>query len=193
MAAKRIVFLGAPGAGKGTQAKILASVESLAHISTGDMLRAEVAAKSVLGLRVAEIMDSGQLVSDDLIVEIIKNRVGAADCQNGYILDGFPRTVPQAEALNQMLDEVGQQLSAVLFFNVSEDDVLLRLKIRQESEGRVDDSAETQLKRLRVYREQTSPLIEFYRREGMLTEVDGSGDVLQISARVRKVVDALSA
>jgi adenylate kinase len=177
-----LVFLGAPGAGKGTQAKLLSEKLSIAHISTGDMLRQAVKAGTDLGQRIQTIMDSGNLVSDELIVELISERVAEADCANGYILDGFPRTVKQAESLDMMMKASGQQISSVVLFEVSEQDVLKRLAHRQSVENRADDNAEVQLERLRVYQKQTAPLIDFYRAKGLLVSVDGSGSIEAIQS-----------
>jgi len=184
--AKRIVLLGAPGAGKGTQAKLLSEATGVAHISTGDMLRAAVKEGTELGKQVQAIIDSGQLVPDALIISLIKERVAKADCVKGYILDGFPRTIVQAESLAQMLQEGGQAVTHVLFFNVSEAAVMSRLKNRAQQEGRVDDAENTQLERLRVYQAQTAPLIEYYRNAKLLTEIDGSGSVEEVHLNVMK-------
>lgn len=186
---KKIIFLGPPGAGKGTQAKLLAAKHQLAHISTGDMLRAAVAEGSELGKQVKGILDSGQLVSDALIVQLIEDRVKKSDCARGYILDGFPRTVPQAEALKAMLAAAGTSISAVVSFELSEESVLGRLTHRAGVEARADDSAEVQRERLRVYREQTSPLIQYYTNAKLLRSVDASGSVDDVQKLVEAALD----
>lgn len=169
-----LVFLGAPGAGKGTQAKLLSDKLSIAHISTGDMLRQAVEQGSDLGKRVKSIIDSGEFVSDELMIELIQQRVSEADCKAGYILDGFPRTVKQAEALGEMMKQRGVNLDAVLLFEVSESEVLKRLQNRASEQNRADDSAEVQKNRIAVYKEKTEPLIAYYNNKSMLKVVDSS-------------------
>ncbi len=180
----KLVFLGAPGAGKGTQAKLLSDELSLAHISTGEMLRAAVKAQTTLGKQVGDIMDSGQLVPDNLIVSLIKERVKETDCQQGYILDGFPRTVPQAESLAEMLSNQGESITSVVLFDVTEEDVLARLKHRQETEGRADDTVEVQMERLRVYRELTAPLIDYYKKTNLLKTIEASGSIEEVYSKL---------
>ena len=191
MSALRLIFLGPPGAGKGTQAGRLAAAKGIAHISTGEMLRSAVAAGTPLGLQVKAIIDSGSLAPDSLMVELIKERTKAADCSAGYILDGFPRTVAQAEALKTMLAESGAKLSGVIFFDVSEDDVKRRLDGRRAVEGRADDDSAVQLERFRVYRQQTAPLIDYYTQSGELRRIDGAGSVEQVYDALEKLVSAL--
>jgi len=186
----KVVFLGPPGAGKGTQAKLLAESEQIAHISTGEMLRAAVEEGSELGKRVKGIMESGHLVPDELIVDIIGERVKKPDCKNGYILDGFPRTIPQARALEEMLKKNKSALDAVVSFEVSEQDILDRLEHRRGAEARADDSAKTQLERLRVYREQTEPLIKFYADLGNLKSVNAAADIAEVNKRLLTALGA---
>ena len=176
----RVVFLGPPGAGKGTQAKLLSESHKLAHISTGDMLRASVQDGSEMGARLKGIMDVGHLVPDDLIVSIIEQRIQKPDCQGGYILDGFPRTLPQAKTLDEMLKRGSSFLDGVVSFELREEDVLDRLAHRRGAEGRTDDNQATQLERLRVYKEQTAPLVEYYSKAGLLLPVNASGSVEQV-------------
>ncbi len=184
----KIVFLGAPGAGKGTQAKIFCEERKFAHISTGDMLRAAVSSGSELGKKAKVIMDAGQLVPDTLIVDLIAARTQEADCLNGYVLDGFPRTVAQAQALAQMLAEKGESLSSVVLFELTEEEVNRRLAHRRGVEARSDDAEETQRKRQQVYREQTAPLIDYYRAQGLLKTVDASGTVEEVNAALQKAL-----
>ena len=158
----KIVLLGAPGSGKGTQAKQLGERHSLAHISTGDMLRQAVRDETELGKQVKSIIDAGRLVPDELIVGIIKERVQEEDCAKGYILDGFPRTKAQAEALENMLKEQNESLTHVLLLQVDSEEVLRRLTKRRDKEGRADDSESTQRDRLEVYERETKPVIDYY-------------------------------
>jgi len=186
----KTVFLGAPGAGKGTQAKRFARAQGIAHISTGDMLRAAVASGSALGLQAKKIMDDGQLVPDKLIVELIEERTQQADCRRGYILDGFPRTVEQAEALAVMLERRKESLDSVVLFDLAEEEVLRRLAYRRTVESRSDDSEETQLKRQRIYQEQTAPLIQYYRDQGVLKVVDAAGTIDQVYSALEQAFAA---
>ncbi|HQH26077.1 MAG TPA: adenylate kinase [Oligoflexia bacterium] len=186
----KTVFLGAPGAGKGTQAKRFAQAQGIAHISTGDMLRAAVASGSALGLQAKKIMDDGQLVPDKLIVELIEERTQQADCRRGYILDGFPRTVEQAEALAVMLERRKESLDSVVLFDLAEEEVLRRLAYRRTVESRSDDSEETQLKRQRIYQEQTAPLIQYYRDQGVLKVVDAAGTIDQVYSALEQAFAA---
>lgn len=184
----RLVFLGAPGAGKGTQAKRLSDKLNIAHISTGDMLRSATQDGSELGKRVKSIIDSGQLVSDELMIELINDRVDHEDCRSGYILDGFPRTVPQAEALQKMMESKGSKLDGVLLFEVSEAEVLNRLRNRAAQENRVDDTEEVQISRIAVYKEKTEPLIAYYKQHGELKVVDSSAGPDQVFDNLLKAI-----
>nr|WP_306267392.1 adenylate kinase [Pararhizobium sp. IMCC3301] len=183
----RLILLGPPGAGKGTQAKFLTERHGFAQLSTGDMLRAAVAARSPIGLQVKEIMDRGDLVSDDVVVRIVSERVDQPDCAKGFILDGFPRTVAQAEALDQMLERKGLKLDAVIEIAVDEGILLDRIiKRAEETEGgpRADDNADALAKRLSVYREQTQPLIDYYHGTGLLRSVDGMQSMGEVRSSV---------
>jgi len=176
----RIVLLGPPGAGKGTQAQLLAARLGVPAISTGDMLRAAVAAGSELGRRVDSVMASGALVDDALMAEVVRERVAQPDTGKGYLLDGYPRTLPQAETLAGILAGAGQALDAVLLVDVPEDELVRRALLR----GRGDDKEEVIRERLRVYREKTEPLIGYYRERGLLREIDGNRPVDEVTSRM---------
>lgn len=173
----KLLFVGPPGAGKGTQAQRVAEKLGIAHVSTGDMFRALDPATD-LGRRVKEIMDSGGYVSDDIVIEMLGERISRPDAAAGYILDGFPRTLPQTEALDGLLGVDG--LDAVVLFEVDEEEVVGRMLGR----GRADDTEETIRTRLRVYTEQTEPLVALYDSRGIVARVDAVGDVEEITGRV---------
>ena len=183
----RLILLGPPGAGKGTQAARLVERHGIVQLSTGDMLRAAVAAGTPVGLRAKDIMARGELVPDDVVVSIVADRIEEPDARNGFILDGFPRTVAQAEALERMLRDKGLRLDAVVELKV--DDAILLDRIRKrvaESAGsvRADDTPEALEKRLKVYHAQTAPLVAFYRERGLLRTVDGMASVDEVSRQI---------
>ena len=183
----RLILLGPPGAGKGTQATRLVERHGIVQLSTGDMLRAAVAAGTPVGLRAKDIMARGELVPDDVVVSIVADRIEEPDARNGFILDGFPRTVAQAEALERMLRDKGLRLDAVVELKV--DDAILLDRIRKrvaESAGsvRADDTPEALEKRLKVYHAQTAPLVAFYRERGLLRTVDGMASVDEVSRQI---------
>ncbi|HEY2798885.1 MAG TPA: adenylate kinase [Thermoanaerobaculia bacterium] len=180
----RVVFLGPPGSGKGTQAKLLASRLGVPAISTGEILRAAVLERKPLGLQAKAVMDTGELVSDDLMVALIEDRTQQADARDGFILDGFPRTLAQAGALEAMLNATGQSLSGVLNLSVPEPLLVDRMAGRAAAESRSDDVPATVRERLRVYREKTAPLVDYYRRRDLLADVDGVGTVDEVSDRI---------
>ncbi len=177
----RLLFVGPPGAGKGTQAQRVASRLGIAHVSTGDMFRA-LDGTTPLGQRVQAIMAAGDYVSDDIVIEMLEDRIAKSDAEAGFILDGFPRTLAQARALDEHLGERG--LDMVVLFEVAEDELVARMLGR----GRVDDNRETILNRLEVYREQTAPLVELYDSRGLLERVDGTGTMDEITGRVLGVL-----
>ncbi|MEH6726967.1 MAG: adenylate kinase [Hyphomicrobiales bacterium] len=191
----RLILLGPPGAGKGTQAQFMVEQHGIVQLSTGDMLRAAVAAKTPIGLQAKEIMDRGDLVSDDVVVSIVSDRVDEPDCAKGFILDGFPRTVAQAEALDLMLKQKGLSLDTVIELAVDEGILLDRIiKRAEEMKGgpRADDNAEALAKRLSVYREQTQPLIDYYRGTGLLNSVDGMQSMEEVRASIGAVLKELA-
>jgi len=180
----RIVLLGAPGSGKGTQAARLKAELGIAHISTGDLLRAAVKAGTPLGLKAKAVMEAGQLVSDEIVLGMLEERLAQADTRAGFILDGYPRNLAQADALDQLLKRIGQPLDAVLKLNVPDADIVARCEIRYRAEGRADDNPETVRKRLQVYAQQTAPVADYYLRRGLLSEIDGVGTIDAIGARL---------
>jgi adenylate kinase len=180
----RIVLLGAPGSGKGTQAKRLKVELGVAHISTGDLLRAAVKAGTPLGVKAKAVMEAGQLVSDDIVLGLLEERLAEPDTKSGFILDGYPRNLAQANALDALLTRVGQPLEAVVKLNVPDAAIVKRCETRFEQEHRADDNPETVHKRLAVYAEQTAPVADFYAQRGLLTEIDGVGAIEAIGDRV---------
>ena len=185
-----LILLGPPGAGKGTQAKRLEDKFGVKQLSTGDMLRAAVASGSDIGKEAKAVMDAGQLVSDDIIVRMISERVDEPDCAKGFILDGFPRNVSQAKALDKMLAEKGLRIDHVIEFRVDEDRMIDRILKRAAEEGRSDDNAETLRKRMDVYREQTAPITPYYADKGALKTVDGMKPMDEVTADLEKILAA---
>jgi adenylate kinase len=187
----KLILLGPPGAGKGTQAKRLEESYGLVQLSTGDMLRAAVAKGTEIGKQAEAIMARGELVPDDVVVGIISDRIDQPDCRNGYILDGFPRNVAQAEALDRMLAGKGTRLDAVVELVVDDGILLGRIETRAaETAGgpRADDNAEALKKRLKVYHEQTAPLVAYYRQQGVLKGVDGMKDMDEVTRQIEAVL-----
>jgi|ERR1051326_1593057 adenylate kinase len=189
-----LILFGPPGAGKGTQAKILQAEWGLPQLSTGDMLRAAIAAGTELGLRCKAIMDRGDLVPDDVVVGIIAERLDKPDCAKGAVFDGFPRTVPQAQALDKMLAGRGSKIDAVIELKVDDEAMVGRMENRvKENPGsaRADDNPETLKKRLGVYHANTAPVLAFYSAQGKLNTVDGMAPIPMVSEEVRAVLSAL--
>ncbi|PYE86797.1 adenylate kinase [Phyllobacterium leguminum] len=190
----RLIFLGPPGAGKGTQAKYLAEKYAIPQLSTGDMLRTAVANETEIGKRAKAVMDAGQLVSDEIVNQIVSERIDADDCARGFILDGYPRTVPQARALARMLEEKGQRLDAVIELKVDEDALIRRMENRVAETTaaggsvRSDDNPEAFRKRLVEYREKTAPLSAYYAGTGELKVVNGMADVGDVTAEIEKIL-----
>ena len=180
----RLILLGPPGSGKGTQGHRLHAEYGIPEISTGDILRAAVRDGTPLGMQAKQYMDRGALVPDEVMIGIVRERLSQADAQAGFILDGFPRTVPQAEALDRMLSESGQPIDHVIGIEVPEDELVKRLSGRREIEGRQDDSDEAIQHRLEVYHKETSPLIDYYRQTGCLRSIPGVGTIDDIYQRI---------
>jgi adenylate kinase len=189
---KNIVIFGAPGSGKGTQSDLMIEHYGLGHISTGDVLREEIKKGSELGKTAKSYIDGGNLIPDDLMVSILaKVYDGFGRGHKGVIFDGFPRTIPQAEALKKMLDERGDKIAAMIELDVPEDELMTRLIKRGQMSGRADDNEETIKKRLVVYHSQTQPLIEWYKQEGLHHHINGLGTLERIFADIQKVIDGI--
>ena len=211
----KIIMLGAPGAGKGTQAKMIAEKYSIPHVSTGDIFRANIKGGTELGMEAKKYMDQGQLVPDELTVKILLDRVAQDDCKNGYVLDGFPRTIPQAEVLDEALTKLGESIDFAIDVNVPDENIINRMGGRRacvtcgatyhlvhvppKTEGicdkcgselilRDDDKPETVKKRLDVYHAQTQPLIDYYTAKGILHTVDGTVDMMDVFANIVKLL-----
>lgn len=212
----KIIMLGAPGAGKGTQAKMIAKEYGIPHISTGDIFRANIKEGTELGKEAKKYMDAGQLVPDELTVKILLDRVAKDDCKNGYVLDGFPRTIPQAEVLDEALTKLGDRIDFAIDVDVPDENIVRRIGGRRacvtcgatyhiehvppKKEGicdtcgselilRDDDKPETVSNRLKVYHEQTQPLIDFYSKKGVLKSVDGTVDMMDVFAAIKTILE----
>ena len=185
----RIVILGAPGSGKGTQAKMLVGHLGVPHISTGVLLRNAAKRGTELGLLAKSIIDQGELVPDGIMSDMIEERLGRDDVDNGFILDGYPRNVPQAKSLDAMLDRLGRPVQEIIHIDVDPEQIIRRLAKRQELEGRVDDAEITVRNRMRVYAEQTAPVADYYEESGRLTRVLGDGAKEEIFQRILSVLN----
>lgn len=213
-----LILLGAPGAGKGTQAKIIMDKYGIPQISTGDMLREAVAKGTELGKKAKEFMTQGKLVPDEIVIGIVKERLAQKDCEKGFILDGFPRTLAQAEALDKMLAEMGKKIDAVINVNVPEEEVVKRIVNRRTCKNcgaiyhliynppkkpgicdkcggelyqRDDDKEETVRERYRVYKKNTEPLIDYYKKKGILYDVDGTKDIEGVKKEVLEILEKI--
>lgn len=187
----RLILMGPPGAGKGTQARFVAEHYGVPAISTGDIFRHNVAAGTELGLEAQRYMDAGDYVPDEVTNKMVRNRIGEADASSGFLLDGYPRTLAQVEELDSMIEPAGHSLDAVVVLTVDPDEIVQRLLQRAQVEGRADDTEEVIRRRQEVYAEQTEPLIGVYRERGLLVEVDGMGEVSDVTQRVFAALDAV--
>lgn len=184
----RLIFLGPPGSGKGTQAKLLCQRMGLTHIATGDILREAVRQGTPLGMQARVYMDQGQYVPDDLVNAIIAERLSRPDRPEGFVMDGYPRTLAQAQALDELLSQLDLPLDAVVLLKVPDEEILSRIRGRLVQERRSDDSEETLRARLKLYNETLPEVIEFYRRKGLLRELNGQGDVESIHQAIRRIL-----
>jgi len=179
---KKLLFIGPPGAGKGTQANLFCTKYGLDHLSTGDLLRDEVSSGSLLGIKAADVMNKGELVSDELVLSIVEGRL--VNIKKGWLLDGFPRNVNQANSLKKLLDKINQPLEAVISIKIADDYLMKRLLAR----GREDDNEEVISNRLKIYREKTSPLIDLYSKQGILVGIDGNADIDVVFSCIEKAL-----
>ena len=186
-----LLVLGPQGSGKGTQAKRIAADHGIPHVATGDMFRAAVEQRTELGKRVEPILASGELVPDDLTIALIRERLSAPDAANGFVLDGFPRTLAQAEALDEMLAEIERGLDAILFFDLSDEVATERIHKRAVEEGRADDTPEAIARRLAIYHEQTEPIVERYRATGKLVPLHADRSIGEVAAEIGEALDLL--
>jgi adenylate kinase len=187
-----ILLLGPQGSGKGTQAKRIAGEYGIPHIATGDMLRAAMAAETPLGRTVKPIYDAGGLVPDEIMIELIRERLDEPDAADGFVLDGFPRTMPQAEAFDAMLREIARELTVVFALQVSDEICVERLLKRAEDEGRPDDTPEAIRTRLDLYHRETEPLIEHYRTQGILVTIHGDGTPNEVFAEIQQALEQVA-
>ena len=187
----RLVLLGPPGAGKGTQAKELAGSLGIPAISTGDIFRANVSEGTELGIEAKRFMDAGEYVPDEVTNLMVRNRIDDADAVNGFLLDGYPRTLAQVEELDGMIKFTGHRLDAVVVLTVDREEIVARLLQRAEVEGRADDTEDVIRRRQEVYLEQTEPLIGVYREHGIVCEIDGMGEVDEVTKRIFDALDAV--
>lgn len=184
----RIVLLGAPGSGKGTQAALLVKEWGLTHISSGELLRSAAKAGTELGLKAKSIIDRGELVSDDIMLGLIKERLSLPDVEGGFILDGYPRNIVQAGALSELLDSLDQPVDEALQIDVDVEMAVMRIARRAAKEGRSDDTEEVARNRMKIYSEQTAPVVDYYARKGVLTRILGDGTAEEVFQRIRGVL-----
>lgn len=186
----RLIIMGPPGAGKGTQAKFIAEHYAIPAISTGDIFRANVSEGTPLGVEAKRFMDAGEYVPDTVTNAMVRDRIAEADCEPGFLLDGYPRTVAQVAELDGMLEERGCGLQAVVVLTVDGEEIVQRLLQRAQVEGRADDTEDVIRRRQEVYARETAPLIDVYRERGLLVEVDGMGEVAEVTQRVFEALDS---
>jgi len=184
----QLIFLGPPGAGKGTQAKIFLERSGIVQISTGDILRAAVSAGTELGLKAKSFMDKGELVPDSVVIGIIEERIQESDCKKGFVLDGFPRTLEQAKALDSILEKLTIALNHVINFEVPDEELVKRLLGRAAAEGRSDDNPDSIKNRLKVFKEKTQPLIRYYEEKKILRNINGTGSTTEIADKVKATI-----
>ena len=184
----RIVLLGAPGSGRGTQAALLVQELNLPHISTGELLRSAVKAGTELGIKAKAVMDRGELVSDDIMLGLLGERLSQADAEGGFILDGYPRNLSQARALDELLERLDQPVDEALQIDVDVDLVVARIARRAAEEGRSDDTEEVVRNRMKVYSDQTAPVVDYYAQKGLLSRVLGEGTIEEVFQRIRGVL-----
>ena len=183
-----MIFMGPPGAGKGTQSKEICSFYGIPQISTGDILREAIKNESELGKKAKKFMDSGELVPDGVVIDIIRERLGMPDCTKGFILDGFPRTVVQAEALDELLASLKMAINLVINLDVDREELVTRLLKRAEIEGRSDDNREVIENRLQQYNDKTFPLLDYYKNKSLLKEIDGHGSQAGITNKIKSLI-----
>lgn len=188
----RIVLLGAPGSGKGTQAALLVEDLDLPHISTGEVLRTAVKSDTLLGRKAKAVMDRGELVPDDIMLGLMEERLSETDVEKGFILDGYPRNLAQAEALDELLERLGRPVDEALQIDVDIEMVIQRIAKRAEEEGRSDDTEAVVRNRMKIYAEQTAPVVDYYARRGVLSRVLGEGTVDEVFQRIRGVLQIRS-
>lgn len=188
----RLIILGPPGAGKGTQAEHISQRRGIPHISTGDIFRDNIRRETELGSKVKSILASGGYVPDEITNEIVADRLAQDDAQDGFLLDGYPRTVAQVEALDTLLDGWGHPLQAVVELQVEEQELVSRILKRAETSGRSDDTEEVIRERLRIYREETEPLVRIYSERNLVIEIDGVGELDEVTDRITAALDALT-